>query len=146
MRGMTMRRVILVSCTADKHDEPLQAQYLYTKSTLFRKASAYARQHGDAWFIMSAKHALLRPTDVVEPYNTYLPKLPLVERKRIGERVVDTLCSIMGEDEFEVEIHAGKEYVKAIVPFLDLRGVRWSDPMNGLGIGQRLAEYKKLGY
>ena len=62
-------RVYLVACVSQKKETCDQAQYLYT-SALFTKARAYALRHADRWYILSAKHGLVPPEEVIDPYET----------------------------------------------------------------------------
>jgi hypothetical protein len=61
----------LVGCAARKLQGPAPARELYV-SQLFRKASAYAEATCDRWYILSAKHGLVHPDTVLEPYDVRL--------------------------------------------------------------------------
>jgi len=68
-----------VGCGKGKLDHATKARYLYTGS-LFRKANAYCIANYDEWFILSAKHGLLDPNDVIDPYDLSLKILGADER------------------------------------------------------------------
>ena len=53
--------VVLVGCVKSKRDHPSPASDLYT-SALFRKARAYAESTGGPWYVLSAEHGLVEPT------------------------------------------------------------------------------------
>lgn len=61
----------LVGCVSQKLRRPAPARELYV-SQLFKKASAYAEETCDRWYILSAKHGLVHPDDVREPYDVKL--------------------------------------------------------------------------
>lgn len=63
--------VYLVACVAQKADRPCRAAELY-RSDWFRRARAYVEAEGGRWFILSAKHSLLRPSKRIAPYETSL--------------------------------------------------------------------------
>ncbi|MBT2549736.1 hypothetical protein J7I85_15680 [Arthrobacter sp. ISL-65] len=65
MSGDTYR-VGLVACASQKLQRPAPARDIYV-SQLFRKASAYAEKTWDRWYVLSAKHGLVRPDTVLEP-------------------------------------------------------------------------------
>jgi hypothetical protein len=89
----------------------------------------------DFWFILSAKHGLVHPGTVLEPYDVALYDLSAEEQRQWGERV---LAGIL---EFDYDarylILAGKAYREHIVPFLKPDAVEI--PLEGLGIGEQLA-------
>lgn len=129
-------RIGLVACSAGKLTEPARARDLYT-SPLFRKASAYAAQTCDAWFILSAKHGLLRPDAILAPYDQKLGDLPALKREDWARQVRAQLARDLRpyrHDQITLVALAGKDYRAA------LDGVLWpvEVPMRGLGIGQQL--------
>ena len=75
------RPVYLVGCGKSKLDHPAPARHIYTGS-LFQKALEYAemkalREGADIW-ILSAKHGLLSPGDIIDPYDLALTSLPAI--------------------------------------------------------------------
>src|ERR1700722_4703764 len=73
-RRATMRKVntiCLVSCVGGKRPTPSPARDLY-QSDWFPKARCYVEAIGCAWFILSAKHGLIHPDDVISPYEQTL--------------------------------------------------------------------------
>ena len=70
MNAMSGRRVgvvHLVSGCARQQPRPEPARDLYD-GLWFRSARAVAERDADAWFILSARHGLLRPDARVQPY------------------------------------------------------------------------------
>jgi len=63
-----MRTLTIVGCGDMKASTACPAAYLYL-STLFRLAREYAEVVGNDWLIMSARHGLVEPTRVLEPYD-----------------------------------------------------------------------------
>lgn len=61
----------LVGCASQKLRRAAPARELYV-SQLFKKASAYAEKTCDRWYILSAKHGLVHPDEVLEPYDVKL--------------------------------------------------------------------------
>lgn len=129
------RRVGLVGCSALKLDRPAAARTLY-RSPLFRAAARHAERTCDAWFVLSARHGLVAPDQVVAPYDLRLADLPAAARAAWGERVRFGLWSRGLLGGAVVECHAGREYVAALPGRLAVRA-----PLAGLGIGRRLAWY-----
>lgn len=68
---MTSISVGLVACSGTKLREAAPARDLY-QGALFRKAAAYCDGAYDRWFILSAKHYLVAPGEVLDPYNLTL--------------------------------------------------------------------------
>lgn len=127
---------ILVSCSASKLDHAAPARELYT-SPLFRKARELAERSGRPWAILSAKHGLLDPNTVVEPYDLALSDLKAEDRRNWAGKVRRQLSARWaGLATFEV--FAGKLYLEA------LEGFEHSQPLEGLQVGERLRELNRL--
>lgn len=139
---MTKTRIALVGCASQKLGRPAPARDLYV-SDLFRKASAYAEAVADDWFVLSAKHGLVKPDEVLEPYDTKLGSSktgPVIHAW--AERVADQLeveLALRGLPFADVELvllagaHYGTFVYHLHYPLAD----NVTEPLKGLGIGQR---------
>lgn len=137
--------VVLVGCVKSKVDHPAQARDLYT-SALFRKERTYAEAAGVPWFILSAQHGLVAPSEVIEPYDLHLSSTTRSYRLDWGERVVTDLESRLGGlDGQTIEVHAGAAYTEAIRVGVAAAGATLVEPLSGLTMGERLAWYPSLG-
>lgn len=66
--------VIILACSGKKADvERCPAGDLY-KGEIFLKGKAIAELHQVPYWILSAKHGIIMPTDVIEPYDEKLKK------------------------------------------------------------------------
>lgn len=132
---------VLVGCVKLKQSQPAQARDLYT-SDLFRKRRRYVEATGLPWYILSALHGLVRPTDVVAPYDMALSGQPAAYRAAWGERVVAALLDELGDLHGSTfEVHAGAAYTDAITAPLRRGGARLQLPLRGLTHGQQLQWY-----
>lgn len=126
--------VYLVSCVSLKADGRRPAAELY-QSDWFRKARTYVEATGCRWFILSAEHGLLHPSDRIDPYDTTLAAMGAHGRREWGNRVAAQLDMVLGgEFTGDIVFLAGKHYR---TPLLDYAGHRARVPMEGLGIGQQ---------
>lgn len=130
----TAAPVFLVQCVSQKGDDAAAARDLYT-SDWFKKARAYVESQGGRWFILSALHGLVRPDEVVAPYDLTLNDLPKAKREAWGRRVAAQLSAAVAPDA-PVVILAGRNYRD---PLQAWAGDRAAVPMEGLGIGQQKA-------
>ena len=96
------------------------------------------------WFILSAKHGLLSPDEVVAPYDQSLKQATTAERRTWSQAVLKSLDGAAGAlAGCVVEIHAGGEYrAFGIAEGLKTRGAQVVVPTLGLAIGRQLAFYK----
>lgn len=135
-------RVGLVGCVKAKRSTASPAEDLYT-STLFEGRRRYVERTCDRWFVLSAKHGLLKPTSLVEPYDETLKTKSRVERRRWSESVLEQLDAILGNlGGTTFEIHAGAEYRDhGLTAGLLARGAQVELPAAGLRIGEQLAFY-----
>ncbi len=134
-------RVALVSCVKKKQDRAAPAKDLYM-SQLFRGLRQYAERHADVWYILSAEHGLLRPEQVVEPYDRTLNTMPKVERVEWAERVQQQLIDFLPAGA-EIILLAGLRYREEIEPYLCKHGFSVSVPLKGLKVGEQLQRLKQ---
>ena len=127
-----MKTVVLVGCGKKKLAHAAPAKDLYT-GDLFRKARAYAERVGDDWGILSAKHWLLLPDQVVEPYDLCLDDL---DRDQLRAWVFGTQFDIYKRwPEAKFICLAGELYGQV---FGYPRHLEVEFPMAGMGLGKRL--------
>ena len=134
-------RVVLVSCVKTKRKTDAQAQDLYT-SQLFRGMRRYVERTADTWYILSAKYGLLRPDEVVAPYEQTLKTMRKADRLAWAERVQQALGKVLPTGAGLV-ILAGDRYGENLVPFLERHGFTVSVPMAGLAFGPQLRWLKE---
>lgn len=113
---MHSQTVCIVSCTAHKRDARMPAERLYS-SELFYRSRRYAQANYDSWLILSAKHGLVRPDQVISPYDRKLTTLSSRERNELSRRISDQasillkagtrLTSICGEEYDDLLHQAG---------------------------------------
>lgn len=122
---------VLVSCVGKKRDYACPAKDLYV-SDWFIKAREWAENNGKRWYILSAKHGLLHPDTIIDPYEMALNNIPAAGRRAWAEQVEIALNTLPGR----LVCLAGKKYRE----YLNLP---LSVPMEGLGIGEQLAWFVK---
>ena len=155
-----MRTVVLVACGQTKLDRAAPAADLYT-GQLFQKARAFAELVGDAWYVLSAKHHVLRPGQTVEPYDARVPQAKadrhrwgIVTRNDLNRHLLDDLRIELErqgergplafpEGAVRIVILAGRDYVDPLVPLLP-DAFEVIDPLQGLQIGERLSWLKAV--
>ena len=126
----------LLSCVGRKQPVPAPARDLYT-SSWFCKARSYAESTGQPWFVLSAKHGLVHPGEVISPYDLTLNTMPVADRRQWASRVLTQLGPYLGGVE-SVVLLAGQRYREFLEPSLRSRGLLVSVPMEGLRIGEQL--------
>jgi hypothetical protein len=132
----TKKRFFLVACVSKKRAEPCPARELYC-SAWFRAARRYVEATKNPWFILSARHGLVRPDARIAPYEASLTGLIAPQRWQWTENVVaDIMLAVRAGD--RVDILAGERYREFLVPALSARRINVAVPLKGLGIGQQL--------
>ncbi len=134
---MTSEKIILVSCVKTKQRIASPAKDLYV-SPLFRAMRAYAQQHGDRWFVLSAKYGLVDPDQEIEPYDQTLKGMPVKERREWAIHVRSQMQDrglLNGGVSF-VWL-AGRVYRQHLSVMLS--DFPQEDPLIGKGIGERIA-------
>ncbi|MEJ6003828.1 DUF6884 domain-containing protein [Paucibacter soli] len=132
--------LVLVACGAQKLGHAAAAQDLYI-GDLFKKSRAWAERFGTRWLILSAKHGLVAPEQVIEPYDTTLNLLGL-DALAAWDAMVQAQFTQLGLDSHLHEPKVGP----GVVVLAGRRYRRWVEgrsgvvvPMKGLGIGQQKA-------
>lgn len=154
--NMTIRTICIVSCTAHKRDMRLPAENLYS-SDLFYKSRRFAQANFDDWLILSAKHGLIKPDKMIDPYDQNLNSLSKMERAALSKTVSKQasrflleskqVTSICGEDYEDLLVEAGisfgrrPEFSLPIGKKLAALGEA-TDPRDSLGILE--ATYKAI--
>jgi hypothetical protein len=136
-------RIGLVGCVKTKLPHPAPARDLYA-SDLFRGRRAYVENTCERWFILSAKHGLVEPDEVLQPYDQTLKDVSVAERQDWAARVLGALRGRVGEFGGSIfEIHAGVEYVDyGLAEGIRAGGGRVERPAQGLGLLEQQAFYR----
>ena len=137
-----METVCLVTCASTKLEHSAPASAIYA-SDPFRKSKAYAMSRFDRWFILSAKHGLLDPERVIEPYDLTLNAMTRADRRAWADAVLGDMRKLSSPDD-AVAIVAGACYRRDLVPMLSSCGYSVVVPMAGLRIGQQLQVLKRI--
>jgi hypothetical protein len=120
------------------------AQDLYD-SALFRGRRAFVEATCDRWFVLSAKHGLVSPTEILERYEETLNAKSMTAKRGWAVSVLqqlDRLGFLYTDTVFE--IHAGAAYRKfGLADGLRTRGAAVVVPAEHLGQGKQLASYAR---
>ena len=127
-----------IACSATKLPHPAPAADLY-QGQAFKAAREVARLHGCAFWILSAKHGLIHPDTITDPYDEYLASMKPAQRKTWGLMVCEQIKAAHLDAE-PATILAGKHYADPIAHLFPTL----SRPLAGLGIGQQLRKLKQL--
>lgn len=132
----------LIGCGKTKREAESPARDLYL-GDLFKKSRAWVERRCQEWGILSAKHGLLMPDELVEPYDQTLAKMDREWKQGWAQRTSYQVYLQWGEDT-DFVLLAGEEYRQ---PFEEkfMRGETCTTkvPMQGLGLGEQLGWLKR---
>lgn len=129
-----MKTIGLVACSSTKQPGLHRAANLYT-SPLFRLSRTWVERNcPDGWYILSAKHHLLDPSDRISSYDKALRDLSPEERSLWASTVAQELDALMP---CRFIVFAGELYRRA------LTNLPYEAPLQGLGIGRQLQWLKR---
>jgi hypothetical protein len=115
---------------------------LFTKSLRWAEASGF-----DAVKVLSARHGLVDIDQVIEPYDTALPRFTPMQRREWAAGVAERLLQVIGQRNGAAEVCAlaGRHYTDELALHLQRRSpaTRFHRPMAGLGIGEQKAWLKR---
>ncbi len=123
-------RVVLVGSSGGVAASPRPARDLF-RSDGFARAREHAIGSGRPWFVLSAKHGLLDPDDVVGPFAVLIGDQPAGYRAAWAEWVVVQLADRVRLTGVTVEVHGGVDFAQALKGPLERRGARTEIPLPG---------------
>ncbi len=132
-----MSTIYLVSCVSLKQSVPCEAKELY-RSNWFQKARAYVESMDMPWYILSARHGLINPDEVIAPYEQTLNEMPISERRAWAEKVGGQLSGLISPGD-QVVVLAGARYREFLMPRLLRLAAGIQVPMEGMRIGEQLS-------
>lgn len=137
----TFQVVYVVGCGKAKQSRRTRASEMYTGG-LFRACAEHARANGDTWRILSGLHGIMKPEQVIAPYDARVPR----RERELGYWVNNAANSLTADPTlragFRVVCLAGEEYAAPLRAELERRGIQVDCPLRGLQVGQRLAWLK----
>ena len=138
------RRIGLVGCVSKKRSTPQAAKNLYV-STLFSGRRSYVERSCSEWWILSAEHHLVHPSEILAPYNRTLKKFGRPDRRLWTRQVLFAIDERIRPDRGDTfEIHAGGEYRDfGLSDGLRERGCLVEVPTEGQRIGEQLRFYNQ---
>jgi hypothetical protein len=121
-------RVVLIASSGAAAKQPQPAATLF-ESTGFAAARDHAVRSGYPWFVLSAKHGLLDPGDVVGPFDVQIGDQSSGYRTMWGEWVVAQLASRVQLQDVVVEVHGGVDFAQPLRTPLAKRGAAVDIPL-----------------
>ncbi len=128
--GVAPVRVLLVSSSGDHGPAPVPVATLF-RSPGFARARELAERSGHPWFVLSAKHGLLDPGDVVGPFDVHMDERSASYRVAWGEWVVAQLSERVPLEGVTVEVHGGVDFAQPLRQPLSRRGAALDIPLPG---------------
>jgi hypothetical protein len=132
-------KLALIACSATKLDRPAPAGELY-QGQLFRKAMTYAKRRCNVIRIISAKHGIVAPDVVLEPYDVTVADMTYAQRKGWSGRLRGQLeREGFKDDNTHILFLCGKLYTEGVQGRYRYAHYRSEAPLSGKGIGEQLA-------
>ena len=140
---MQRERIGLVGCVKSKRGSAAPAADLYT-SALFHGRRRWVEASCSRWYVLSAKHGLVAPDEMLDPYDETLTTKGSRERRAWADRALVQLRNELGDiGRYDFEIHAGAAYNDyGLRSGLVSAGAGVTLPAEGLSLGRQLAFYK----
>jgi hypothetical protein len=140
---MQRERIGLIGCVKSKRGRAAPAAALYT-SPLFHGRRRWVEASCSHWYILSAKHGLVAPDEMLDPYDETLTTKGSRDRRAWADRVLAQLRNAVEDvGRCDFEIHAGAAYTDhGLRSGLVSAGAGVALPVEGLVLGRQLAFYK----
>lgn len=125
----------VIACSNTKAKARCPAREMY-QGALFKKSVAYIERLRIPWFIISAKYGLMKPDQIILPYELKIQDMSEAEKDHLGRKVNEELKKYLKKDEVVLAL-AGFDYM------IFARDIPVLMPMIGLRIGKRLGWLEK---
>jgi hypothetical protein len=135
-------RIVLVGSSGATAGAAQPAARMF-ESDLFARARAYAESSGHRWFVLSAKHGLLDPVDVIGPFDLLLGDQTFGYRAAWAEWVVAQLSERVRLLGVTVEVHGGVDFAQSLRAPLGRRGAALEIPLPGTWTDGALEEEER---
>lgn len=137
-------RVGIISCGKEKLNHPAKAEDLYT-SSYFRLCKRWIKPRVNKWIILSAKHGVVQPRQILAPYDLKLGDLSKKQKEQWKQKVKQQLIELYGKETIYM-ILAGADYRSALYGFPCVEDVisRWKEKRRQQGLSGRKA-YMGIG-
>ncbi len=135
-----MSLIGLISCVSTKKEYATEAKNLYA-SPLFLYSKKYAELNLNKYYILSAKYGLLKPDDIIEPYEETLNTKSKNERIHWSHKVFDKLLKEISTND-KIVFLAGEKYREFIEKYLAEQNILFQAPLKKFSIGKQLQWYK----
>lgn len=122
-------RLVLIACSKVKLPHAAPARELY-QGDIFRKARALAEKEGAPWAVLSARHGVVQPEQVLEPYDDTLIR---ATRAQLAAWDALVLQQLGAAADGPLLIFAGRQYRGWTA------GRDCAVPLAGMGIGAQKA-------
>jgi len=123
-------RVVLVGSSGATADGPTTAGEMF-RSDGFARAREHAVHSRLPWFVLSARHGLLEPGEVISPHAVQIDYQAAAYRTAWGEWVVAQLADRLQLDGVTVEVHGGVDFAQPLRQPLARRGAVLDIPLPG---------------
>jgi hypothetical protein len=133
--------IALVGCVKTKIEVSAKAKDLYL-SPLFKKTVSFikSKDYND-WFILSAKYGLIDKEAIIDPYELTLLSFSQEQLKEWSDWVFNEIKKRKLND---LHFYCGSKYHNEfILQSLKINNIRYSLPLKGLSLGQRLSYFNK---
>lgn len=136
------RTVVLVAGEGEQREAGLWAARELYVGEWFGWARRYARLVGKRGFVLSGRYGLLRPGQVLAPYERRLGERDGMQRRDWAREVLRVLAHYERIRGGAFVVLAGAVYREFLVPLLLKNGAIVEVPMAGMGIGEQIAWLK----
>jgi len=114
-------------CSKSKRRDGSRADELYC-SARFRRDRTLAETNYDVFYIVSGRHGLLHPSDVIAPYNFDLDGASAPVRTAWRNRITSQLRSVLAAGSIDrVFLHATGAYLDDVITALGYLGYQAID-------------------
>lgn len=128
------QKVVVLTCSKKKHQQPVRAKYLYN-SDYFRSSYKYAQSlDPDEIFILSAKYHLVRPYQIIHPYDLSMNQMSASDRRKWAQIVLHKLEQVSNIRNTHFTFLGAYKYREHLIPHIS----NYSTPTAGMGIGKQL--------
>ena len=121
----------IIGCSKTKLNSPAEARHLYT-SKRFLAAKKIVKENNLKWVVISAKHKILLPTNIIDPYDLEINSLSKYELEDWKRECLKTLLNITSEGD-NIVFFGDDNYFNPLKEDLSLQNRKIFTPLKYIG-------------
>jgi hypothetical protein len=127
--------LVVIGCSGEKSSAASPAVTLY-RSRRFHASIRWAERVGAPWVVLSAKHGILDPDAIIDPYDVHLSNLTAEEQTAWAEKAAESL-RLRTAESAKLVFLCDDVYTRPVAKCLRPAGRHCFTPLDGVAVADQ---------